>query len=171
MMDVFFDTEFTSLPDKLNQPYLISIGCVAQDGREAYFELVNTYHEGLCSDWVIQNVLGLLQGGELRIKEAELAERLKAWVESLTEKEVIFRSDCPRLDWPFIEQLFTFYGCWPKNLRRRCGVISFDNDNLKKRFDAALNEYWREHSARRHHALVDAKSLLFAKKRAIRRGL
>lgn len=169
-MDAYIDTEFTSLGDKLNQPYLISVGCVAQDGREFYAEL-DTYHQGLCSPWVIQNVLPLLQHGEYRMKEAELAERLKAWVESLTDKEVIFRSDCPRLDWPFIETLFTFYGCWPQNLLRRCGVITFDNDNLQKRFDAALNEYWREHSARRHHALVDAKSLLFAKKRAIRRGL
>lgn len=170
-MDVLFDTELTGLPGKQNQPYLISIGCVAQDGREFYSELVNTYHQGLCSNWVIQNVLPLLQGGEYRMKEAELAERLKAWVESLADKEVIFRSDCPRLDFLFVEQLFTFYGCWPRNLRRRCGVISFDNDNFQKRFDAALNEYWREHSARRHHALVDARSLLFAKKRALRRGL
>jgi len=158
------------LPDKINQPYLVSVGCVSNDGREFYAE-TNTYHQGLCSDWVVQNVLPLLQGGEFRMMEAELAERLKEWVESLTEKEVIFRSDCPRIDYPFLEQLFAFYGCWPKNLRRRCGVISFENDNLQKRFDAALNEYWREHSARRHHALADARSLLFAKKRAIRRGL
>ena len=170
-MDIFFDTELTSLPDKLNQPYLISIGCVAQDGREFYAELADTYHKGLCWDWVVQNVLGLLQGGECRMKEAELAVRLKDWIEGLTDGETILRSDAPIIDYPFVEQLFTFYGCWPKNLRRRCGVISFDNDNLQKRFNAALNEYWREHSAQRNHALVDARSLLFAKKRAIRRGI
>ena len=105
------------------------------------------------------------------MKEAELAVRLKDWIEGLTDGETILRSDAPIIDYPFVEQLFTFYGCWPKNLRRRCGVISFDNDNLQKRFNAALNEYWREHSAQRHHALVDARSLLFAKKRAIRRGI
>jgi len=170
-MDAYIDTEFTSLGDKLNQPYLISIGCVAQDGREFYAELADTYHQGLCSDWVVHNVLPLLHScGEYQMKEAELSERLKAWVEGLTDKEVIFRSDAPNIDWPFIEQLFNAHG-WPQNLRRRCGVISFDNDNFQKRFDAALSEYWREHSARRHHALVDARSLLFAKKRAIRRGL
>jgi hypothetical protein len=170
-LDVFFDAEFSGLPDNKNQPYLISVGCVAQDGSEFYAELSNTYHEGLCSAWVLLNVLPLLQGGECRMAEAELAVRLKDWIEGLTDKEVIFRSDCPRIDYPFLEQLFSFFGCWPKNLHRRCGVISFENDNLQKRFDAALNEYWREHSARRHHALVDARSLLFAKKRAIRRGL
>lgn len=170
-MDIYIDTEFTSLGDKLNQPYLISVGCVAQDGREFYAELSDTYHPGLCSDWVVQNVLPLLQGDECRMKEAELAERLKAWVEGLTEKEVIFRSDCPRLDFQFVEQLFTFYGCWPQNLRRKCGTIYFNHDYQIDRYQDALTEYWREHSAQRHHALVDAKSLLFAKKRAIRRGL
>jgi hypothetical protein len=169
-LDVFFDTEFTGLPDKLSQPYLISIGCVA-DGREFYAELSNTYHQGLCSDWVVQNVLPLLQGGECRMMEAELAERLKEWVESLTEKEVIFRSDCPRLDWVFIEQLLTFYGCWPKNLRRRCGVISFEDHRQHHRYLAGLQNFWKDNIAKQHHALVDARSLRFAWKYAIRRGL
>lgn len=170
-MDIFFDTELTSLPGKSNQAYLVSIGCVAQDGSEFYTELVDTYHQGLCSDWVVWNVLPLLRGGECRLKEAELAVRLKDWIEGLTDGETILRSDAPIIDYPFVEQLFTFYGCWPKNLRRKCGVISFANDNLQKRFDAALNEYWREHSAQRHHALVDARSIHFAWKYAIRRGV
>lgn len=170
-MDVFFDTEFTSLPDKQSQPYLISIGCVAQDGREFYTELADTYHAGLCSDWVIQNVLPLLQGGECSMKEAELAVRLKAWVEGLTEKEVILRSDQPRIDWQWVEQLFTFYGCWPKNLRRKCGTIYFNHDYQIDRYQDALVEYWKANGARQHHALVDARSLLFAKQCAIRRVL
>jgi hypothetical protein len=168
-MDVFFDTEFTTL-EKDGMRSLISIGCVAQDGSEFYAELSDTWHPANCSDFVVEHVLPLLNGGESRMKEAELAARLKTWIESLTDKEVIFRSDAPHLDWPFIEATFNAHG-WPKNLRQKCGVISFDNDNFQKRFDAALTEYWREHSARRHHALVDARSLLFAKKRAIRRGI
>lgn len=70
---------------------------------------------------VIQNVLPLLQGGECRMTEAELAVRLKEWFEGLGCKEVIFRSDCPGLDWPWVEQLFQIYGCWPKNLRQKSG--------------------------------------------------
>lgn len=171
MMDVFFDIECTSLPDKKNQVWLVSVGCVALDGREFYCELGDTYHEGLCSAWVIQNVLNLLQGGEYRMKEAELAERLKVWVESLTEKEVIFRSDCPRLDWPFIEQLFTFYGSWPKNLRRSCGVISFEDHRQHHRYLAGLQNFWKDNITRQHHALVDARSLRFAWRYAIKRGL
>lgn len=169
-MIVFFDTEFTTL-NKNGIRKLISIGCVAQNGREFYAELVDTYHEGLCSEWVIRNVLPLLQGGEYRMPEADFAVRLKNWVEGLTDKELIFRSDNPGVDWPWVEQLFTFYGCWPKNMRRKYGAIYFNHDYQIRRYQNALGEYWKEHSARQHHALVDARSLLFAWKSAIKRGI
>lgn len=170
-MNVFFDTEFSSLGDKLNTPCLISIGCVTQDGREFYAELADTYHPFNCSDFVVENVLPLLSGGECRMVEAELAVRLRDWIDGLTDKQVIFRSDAPGYDWPWVEQLFTFYGCWPKNLQQKVGAISFDNDNQQNSFESALADYWSEHSARQHHALVDARSLLFAWKHAIRRGV
>lgn len=170
MTSVFFDTEFSSL-EKNGTQALISIGCVAEDGREFYVELSNTWHPANCSDFVVQNVLPLLNGGECRITEAELAVRLKDWIEGLTEKEVILRSDQPRIDWQWVEQLFQFHGCWPKNLRRKCGTIYFNHDYQINRYQAALREYWKANTARQHHALVDAKSLLFAWKVAIRRGI
>lgn len=170
MPTVFFDTEFTTASEN-GIRRLISIGCVAQTGEEFYCELTGTYHEGLCSDWVIQNVLPLLQGGECRMTEAELAARLKEWVEGLGGKEVIFRSDCPGLDWPWVEQFFQYYGCWPKNLRQKSGAIGFDTDRQQQRFNAGLKDYWKTNIARQHHALVDARSLLFAWKFAIRRGV
>lgn len=169
MPTVFFDTEFTTASEN-GIRRLISIGCVAQTGEEFYCELTDTYHEGLCSDWVIQNVLPLLQGGGCRMTEAELAVRLKGWVEGLGDKEVIFRSDCPGLDWPWVEQLFQVYGCWPKNLRQKSGAIEFDSGQ-QQRFNAGLKDYWKTNIARQHHALVDARSLLFAWKFAIRRGV
>ena len=42
VMQVFFDTEFSSLNKKNGHRYLISIGCVAHDGREFYAELSDT---------------------------------------------------------------------------------------------------------------------------------
>lgn len=169
-MQVFFDTEFTTLNPN-GYPFLISIGCVAQDGREFYAEVDGGWNEGLCSDFVIQTVLPLLQGGEYRIAEADLAMRLKDWIESLTDKQVILRSDCPSVDWPWIEQLSQFYGCWPKNLRQKCGTIYFSHDYQINRYQDALADYWKTNAARQHHALVDAKSLLFAWKAAIKRGI
>lgn len=166
-MNVMFDTEFTILQGGT----LISIGCVAQDEREFYAELSDTWHPANCSAFVVETVLPLLNGGECRMSEAELAMRLKDWIESLTDKEVILRSDYPGIDWPWVEQLFTFYGCWPKNLRRKCGTIYFNHDYQINRYQAALADYWKANITRQHHALVDAKSLLFAWKAAIKRGL
>lgn len=161
-MDVFFDTEFTTLNNKTGYPFLISIGCVAHDGRAFYAELSDTWHEGLCSDFVIQTVLPLLEGGECRMKESELAVCLKDWIEALTNNQVTLRSDAIGVDWPWVEQLFQFYGCWPKNLRRSPGSIYFEDMRQKFRFDAGLHSFWTTNAARQHHALVDAKSLLFA---------
>jgi hypothetical protein len=170
-MQVFFDTEFTSLNKNNSHCYLISIGCVAQDGREFYAELSDTWHSGLCSPFVIDTVLPLLEGGEYVMTEAQLAINLKEWIEGLTDREVTLRTDEPRFDWPWIEQLFTFYGCWPQNLRRTYGTVYFEENRQKHRFIAGLESYWKSNLPRQHHALVDAKSLLFAWKFAMRKGM
>lgn len=165
-MDVFFDTEFADNKD-IGSNGLISIGCVALDGREFYAELTDTWHPFNCSDFVHENVLPLLNGGTCRMTESELAANLKGWVESLGSAEVIFRCDAPYFDWPWIEYLFTFNGCWPSNMRRKYGAIGFDTEEQEQRFDAALVEFWKENLAQRHHALVDARSLYFAWKYAV----
>lgn len=62
-MDVVFDTEFSGTEKTKGHLYLISIGCVAPDGREFYAELTDSWDESLCSIFTIQSVLPLLQGG------------------------------------------------------------------------------------------------------------
>lgn len=166
-MDVFFDTEFSSLDAAAD---LISVGCASKNGSEFYGELTEGWHPSNCTSFVVSEVLPLLQGNEYRMSKAELAVRLKAWVEGLTDKEVIFRSDCPGIDWPFIEQLFNVHG-WPQNLRRKCGSISFEDHRQHHRYLAGLQNFWKDNIAKQHHALVDARSLRFAWKYAIRRGL
>lgn len=170
-MQVFFDTEFTTLDAKDGVQTLISIGCAAHGGGEFYAELSDTWHPANCSKFVVTTVLPLLQGGEYRMKEAELAVRLKDWIEGLTDKEVILRSDCIAVDWHWVEQLFQFHGCWPNNLRRKCGTIYFEEYRQQHRYNVGLEDYWKANIARQHHALVDAKSLLFAWKFAIKRGI
>ena len=170
-MQVFYDTEFNSLQkDKDGHRYLISIGCVAQDGSSFYAELSDTWDENLCSLFVIETVLPLLEGGNCRMGVAEMASRLKAWVESLTDKQIVMRSDAPELDWPFIQEIFDCEG-WPKNLRQKCGTIYFEEYRQQHRYNAGLENYWKTNIARQHHALVDARSLLFAWKFATQRGI
>ena len=169
-MNVFFDTEFTTLDSIHGYQALISIGCVCEDGREFYAELTDTYQLGICSDFVIETVLPLLDGGDCKMMEAQLALRLQSWIETLTEKEVILRSDAPGFDWPFVAELFKFYGTWPKNLRRKCGTVYFDNNRQAFKFANGLADYWKLHGARQHHSLVDARSLQFAHKYATKKG-
>lgn len=168
-MQVFFDTEFTSL-DANRMRGLISVGLVAQDGRKFYAELSDTWDDSMCSLFVLDTVIPLLQDGEHTMCVETLAMRLKDWIESLTDKEVILRSDCPALDWSFLEEIFNVHG-WPKNLRQKCGTIYFSHDYQINRYQAALGDYWKANATRQHHALVDAKSLLFAWKAAIKRGM
>ncbi|MDP1541488.1 MAG: 3'-5' exoribonuclease [Nitrosomonas sp.] len=169
-MNVFFDTEFSDLIGIKHDPALISVGCVASDGREYYAELSNTWTKEICSDFVIGVVIPLLQGDQCRMTEAQLAVSLKDWIEGLTEQEVIFRSDSPSFDWGWIVQLFQDYG-WPKNLRKKCGTIYFNHDYQIRRYEQGLAEYWKANGRQRHHALVDARSLQFAWKFAIKRGM
>lgn len=173
-INVFFDTEFTNLnPHAV--PKLISVALVADSGAEFYAELTDTYQLGDCSDFVIQNVLPLLNRSRgddsASMQEAQCASRMQAFIESLGEGEVILRSDAPGYDWPLVAEMFQFYGRWPKNLRRRCGVIGFDNPRTVHRYQAGEYEYWKAYTAERHHALVDARGLRFAWKYAIRRGV
>jgi hypothetical protein len=161
-VDVFVDTEFAGGIEKIDaQRYLISIGLVAEDSRERYYELDDTYDDHLCSLWVHQNVIPLLDGGDFRIGVTELAARLKSWIESLTNDEVILRTDAPAYDWPFIEELFNFYG-WPKNLRRTCGTMDFESVHQVLRYETAVAEYFITHDSRQHHALVDARAMQYA---------
>lgn len=162
VMNIFFDTEFTTLDRRTGYPALISVGCVTQDGREFYAELDNTWNTGICSQFVVETVLPLLQGGEYRISDEQCALRLKDWIENLTDEEVILISDSPGYDWPWVADLFQFFGCWPKNLRRRCGVISFEEEIQLERFNEALECFWKSNEKQQHHALVDAASLFFA---------
>lgn len=124
----------------------------------------------MCSLFVLDTVIPLLEGGEYIMGVETLAVRLKDWIEGLTDKEVILRSDAPELDWPFLEEIFNAHG-WPTNLRRKCGAISFEDSSQFHRFNVGVFSFWQTNAARRHHALVDARSLLFAWKFAIRRGL
>lgn len=171
-MIVYFDTEFSGLEKTKGNRCLISIGCVSSDGREFYAELTDTWDESLCSLFVIENVLPLLQGGEYQMHVEELAIKLKAWIEGLTADQVTFQSDAPHLDFPFLVEVFGVHG-WPVNIRREChSVCAFESDSERFRYNAALENYMSTHKAIgavQHHALWDARCIRFAHRYALRR--
>lgn len=166
---IFFDMEFTDVQD-MAKAGLISIGLISErEGREFYAELTDTWGEAMCSRFVIDTVLPLLEGGTHQMRVETLAVQLKVWIESFSD-EVVLKSDAPNADWPFLVKIFDHHG-WPENLRRKCGFVYFEHPRSQSRYEAGLAAYWKDHGSRQHHALEDARSMRFAWKLAIRRGL
>ncbi len=113
MTKIFFDTEFTGLRQATT---LISIGCVAENGREFYAEFTD-YDRSQIDDWLRDNVLAhLVYGGDEnraytdgahtgRVGDsAYIAGELKAWLESFDEVQMV--SDCLAYDWVLFCQLW-----------------------------------------------------------------
>lgn len=162
MTNIFFDTEFTHLQQPLDPepPSLISIGCISEDGRKFYAENTDAQFF-LCSDFTLNTVLPLLEGGEKAMRHVDIAKRLKAWVEGflgadLKPDEVKFWTDAPVFDWPFVKHMFDCHG-WPVNLRDTPAPLRFANPIKDMRFKAAVEDVFASNKAlRRHHALDDA---------------
>jgi hypothetical protein len=70
-MNYFLDTEFIEYPCTID---LISIGIVAEDGRE-FYAVSSEFDETLASEWVKINVLPIL-GDTPRITRKEIAHRI-----------------------------------------------------------------------------------------------
>lgn len=161
-MKVYFDTEFTTL-NSLECPALLSIGCVASNGAEFYREFSTGWTRGQCSQFVIDTVLPLMQGGEFLMSEARIAKEMKSWIESFGE-EVVFVSDAPSYDWPLLVEMFSYNSVdWPANAKDKCESIKFSGGNDVVRYQAVLADYFRT-DPRQHHALVDARAMRFALK-------
>ena len=62
-MNIYFDTEFTGLHKNTT---LISLGCVAEDGKTFYAEF-DDYAKEQCNDWIQENVIKNLKIAEKRI--------------------------------------------------------------------------------------------------------
>lgn len=152
-MKIFFDTEFTGLHQNTN---LISIGIVAEDGREFYAE-ISDYNNRYISVWVKENVINNLTGKNV-IKQAELKDKLTRWLEQYDEVEVW--SDCLAYDWVLFCQIWGGAGFVPRNV----SYIPFDICTMMKlngvdpdinREEYVGKEKFRK--ARKHNAMHDAR--------------
>ena len=115
-MRVFFDTEFTGLHQNTS---LISIGCVAADGRTFYGEMAD-YDRKQVNSWIEENVIAHLSldrhNGRFWSLPADAAEEhygdrlriaasLHRWLGSL-DGQVEMWSDCLAYDWVLFCELF-----------------------------------------------------------------
>lgn len=164
MMKIFLDTEFTDLVGTIADPALISIGLITENGeRSFYVELTDNYTEGICSYFVIENVLPLLDASTISLEcmdftkvyskatISECRELLKTWLELISEPIQIC-CDAPNYDWAFLKNIFDGYS-WPINLLPDVKLIHSQENQFKRTSESlySLGKY------RRHHALDDAK--------------
>lgn len=150
-MNIYFDCEFTKLISFFDpEPAeLISIGCISDDGETFYAENKTTISRPeIFSDFVIEVVTPLLEGGDYLMSYSAIAEKLKVWIESFGE-EVRLLSDAPGLDFPYVDHMFKVHG-WPSNLFRQPILIAH------AKFSDNVDEIFRTQNYRRHHALDDA---------------
>lgn len=143
-MLIFVDTEFTSLAE----PYLISAGLVAEDGRELYFELTGVSPAVCAPSFVQEVVVPLLDGPLLTPSQAadQVAEFLAPY------ESVTLFCDAPRYD---VELLRPFL---PGRLAWSFAVPSFETEADELAYQEAHNQAFVD-GLRRHHALDDARAI------------
>jgi len=149
---VFLDTEFTG-EDNLQ---LISIGLATEDGRTFYAELSDGWHVESDSEWVVKNVLPLLQGGSHAKDREEAGGLLAGWLKSLSRRVRVVTDTGSRYDWPLMLELLK--GQVPTNLcPTPLDVFSLDYPEFEREIleekDKRLND------STLHHALHDALAL------------
>lgn len=181
-MKIFFDEEFTGLHQKTT---LISIGMIAEDGREFYCEL-NDYDKTQVDDWLMDNVIANLLYSEppkgeeeyfvatrtennpkgqdlyksysvkMRGNTESLRKEMERWFAQFDKVEIW--SDCLSYNWVLFNQIWGH----AFNIPRSIYYIPFDLCTLFKikGIDPDIN---REEFAgmtkesQKHNALWDAK--------------
>lgn len=176
MTNIFFDTEFTRpfTPHDESKEYphphpktLISLGFISDCGKVFYAENANCKKEE-CSQFVIDSVLPLLDGGSKRVPYGRLAHHLRAYIESFDD-EVVLLSDAPTYDFAYVEIIFNIYG-WPENLNREPKTLFFDSTIKQTRFKNGVKNAFKSLKLRQHHALDDAVANREGYRSAIMRG-
>lgn len=147
-MLIFLDTEFTDFFD----PYLISIGMVADSGAEFYSEV--PYLEHGCSAFVREAVIPLLNRYPDAYCELEaLGARITAWLEAVkpSDEDVEICIDY-QTDWDlFADALDNRIPPW-------CKMRHVGRD-----IDETLRyAYHKKSGLPEHHALYDARAACYA---------
>lgn len=150
-MKYFIDTEFIeSGPSRPIQ--LISIGIVAEDGREMY-AISSEFRAGDASDWVRRNVLAQIPESEIRqsVPLRRIAELVLefVWPDDAREKPE-FWGYYADYDWVVFCQMFGTMMDLPDGFPMYCR-------DIKQLCDDKGNPKLPEQGSGEHNALVDAR--------------
>lgn len=144
-MRFWFDTEFIENGRTID---LISIGIVAEDGRELYLENEEC-RTHRASQWVQDNVLPHLFGGEALVDRVQMRTAVLNFVEDGNGKPE-FWAYYSAYDWVALCQLFGTMMDLPKGWPMYCR-------DLKQLCDDKGNPPLPEQGKGEHHALADAR--------------
>lgn len=155
-MNIFLDTEFTDFPE--SECDLISIGLVADDGREFYAELTD-YRQEACSDFVRQVVLPLLKQHKSTVvgNQYSVAKELNEWLKHYNEVVTICFDY--NTDWALMAKILLLLPEEELSQNIQAKNIWGDLDKM------ALDYYWLEADCfghRPHQALWDARGNKYA---------
>ncbi len=155
-MKVFIDAEFTSL----NAPDLLSIGLVADDGRECYVELaVARRRVNACVQERIAPYLGLMP--VRAATRQDLGRFIGEWLLTLGQRSIDVVYDF-HADFEWLEDALRAAGLWSRLsgmlLPHKVAYLA------RQRYsDEAMDTSWTASSSAdgiaRHHALADARAL------------
>jgi hypothetical protein len=151
-MLVFLDTEFTDFV----RPDLISIGLVAEDGREFYAERTD-YYTTRCNEFVretVQPLLGRVPGAAC--SSSELTARVRHWFGQLVEPATVIYDY--EWDWRLlaVAMLGRPHSKPPGDFAKQLNLDShtITHPVFERAQNSTYNEDWRP-----HHALADARAL------------
>lgn len=161
-MFVVIDTEFTRLTKDAE---LISLGAVSENGCQFYCELTPVAPE-VCSKFVREVVLPLLEGGPVACPRAEFGERLGKWLSTFENPVLLSDSEWDiymlrhaltgQRDWRPGTVRFVAGGHWQEVMLMTLAPL--DGPALA-RFERTTQQHFKR-DPRQHHALVDAQAIL-----------
>ena len=156
-MKIYFDAEFTDLLGIVCDIKLISLGFVAEDGREFYAEFTDNYLLGECSSFVHEAVLPHLDNIKYGMSVSEFRLKFMAWIQSFVEPVELY-SDAVGYDFGLLSDLYADHlANWPSNLLRK--PVSANSHEVQQ----GIETYFQyQPLATRHHALWDARALAFS---------
>ncbi len=150
-MRYWIDTEFIEDGHTID---LISLGMVAEDGRELYVENAEC-DLSRANDWVRRRVLPHVgpdkNPAALRAGRAELAERVRAFCDPVQYGKPEFWGYHSGYDWVVLCQLFGSMKSLPKGWPKYCRDLRQWRDEL------GLVKLPNQREKGEHHALADAR--------------
>jgi hypothetical protein len=156
-MLAYLDTEFTDFVAQR----LISVGIVCADGAEFYVELTD-FPKYVCSDFVKQTVLPLLQGGKYATTEIGAAIALGNWLDDRPEPLEFVVDYTP--DYELVIDLLRGTVNPTPKIKFLHTLFGMERGPYET-YKAAKAEFYARHT-QIHHALVDARAMKYAVEQA-----